>query len=549
MEYSLSSSLVGGSGSLNPDKLSLNLQFSTDKTLTARKGPTPTFVRASTGTYFGSDGYLKSAANNVARFDHDTSYVGSKLELVIINGIDTSSGAVPSEIISFTSLDSNGFPYFSSSLFEVSYNGSYWEILWIGGSGLFAATSVQLSGTYTLIEGDAVSVSATLSLACKGLLIEESSANFATYSQLLTNVSWVTIATTASAVGIGPTAETAFEMTETSATAQHNITNTGGLTTAQAASFTSGLSYTFSVFAKKSAGSIDWIQMTGTGPAFGAFQHANFNIGTGVVGYYTGTPVGSPPKIESVGNGWYRCSLTVVATATAIGNAIGVVLTNNTDTVVRAPSYIGSTANKVLLTMAQVEQKAFPTSYIPTTTGTAPRSADLCSITSSAFTSFYNQPAGTMIVDGHNSMSSDLNNIRWTSCSPITGGRAFEIEGGSTLLRFVEPTSPLSEVTISSSFSLPSKFGLACSLNDFQGVSKGILGGVDTTATMTSPTTLNIGNLDASSSFINGCISSIQYYKKRLPNAKLIMATNPNANIYSFNGDVYTDSSSNLYTY
>jgi hypothetical protein len=35
MDFSLSSSLVG-SAVLNPDKLSLDLQFATDKTLTAR---------------------------------------------------------------------------------------------------------------------------------------------------------------------------------------------------------------------------------------------------------------------------------------------------------------------------------------------------------------------------------------------------------------------------------------------------------------------------------------------------------------------------------
>jgi len=59
------------SGAGNPDGLSLNLQFAADKTLTARKGPTPTFTRASTATFIGSDGLIQSAAINAARFDHD----------------------------------------------------------------------------------------------------------------------------------------------------------------------------------------------------------------------------------------------------------------------------------------------------------------------------------------------------------------------------------------------------------------------------------------------------------------------------------------------
>jgi hypothetical protein len=70
MNYSLGN-MLGGAGALNADKLSLNIQFATDKSLTARKGPTPTFTRASTATFVGSDGLIQSAAINAARFDHD----------------------------------------------------------------------------------------------------------------------------------------------------------------------------------------------------------------------------------------------------------------------------------------------------------------------------------------------------------------------------------------------------------------------------------------------------------------------------------------------
>ena len=70
MNYSLGNMLNGGE-SLNADGLSLDLQFATDKTLTARKGPTPTFTRASTATFIGSNGLIQSAAINAARFDHD----------------------------------------------------------------------------------------------------------------------------------------------------------------------------------------------------------------------------------------------------------------------------------------------------------------------------------------------------------------------------------------------------------------------------------------------------------------------------------------------
>ena len=67
--------MLNGAGGLNADGLSLDLQFAADKTLTARKGPTPVFTRASTGTFVGSNGLIQTAAVNAARFDHDSAGV------------------------------------------------------------------------------------------------------------------------------------------------------------------------------------------------------------------------------------------------------------------------------------------------------------------------------------------------------------------------------------------------------------------------------------------------------------------------------------------
>jgi len=72
MKYALGN-MLNGAGGLNADGLTLDLQFATDKTLAARKGPTPTFTRASAATFIGSNGLIQSAAINAARFDHDPS--------------------------------------------------------------------------------------------------------------------------------------------------------------------------------------------------------------------------------------------------------------------------------------------------------------------------------------------------------------------------------------------------------------------------------------------------------------------------------------------
>jgi len=58
-------------GRTNPGlSAALDLRFALDKSLTAYRGPTPSFSRASTGTYFNSSGVLTSASINAPRFNH-----------------------------------------------------------------------------------------------------------------------------------------------------------------------------------------------------------------------------------------------------------------------------------------------------------------------------------------------------------------------------------------------------------------------------------------------------------------------------------------------
>lgn len=75
MPLGLGNNLIRSGGAGNPDGLSLDLQFAADKTLSARRGPNPVLTRSQvspTGsTYVGSDGLIKYADADVARFDHN----------------------------------------------------------------------------------------------------------------------------------------------------------------------------------------------------------------------------------------------------------------------------------------------------------------------------------------------------------------------------------------------------------------------------------------------------------------------------------------------
>jgi hypothetical protein len=397
MQYVLGNMLNGGG--INPDGLSLDLQFAADKTLTARRGPTPVFTRGSTGTFVGSNGLIQSAAINEARFDHDP-----------------------------------------------------------------------------------------VTLACKGLLIEEGRTNLFSSTNLN---DWLTARVTKTAItGIGLTNQ-ATTLT---------IFETGSTYIYRSATLTTGVAYAISVRVK-----------AGTAPScsFGVFEDAKFSRGfnlstnqwaaSGGAAEFTNYTV--TPNID----GWFLVSAIYTPTGATGLKSIGFIIS-------------GTLTETASFDTPQIEAGSFPTSYIPTTTGTLARSADVCSITGGNFTSFYNQPEGTVIVHGDSASGSGS---RWCGTGPSNAVRAFELYGKTNLVYF--ESSGGTENSIGA-ITLPTKFGLACKLNDFQGVRNGTLGGADTNATMPSPTTFHIGSL-LGSEVLNGCIISLRYYKKRLPNAKLVQLT------------------------
>jgi hypothetical protein len=120
---------------------------------------------------------------------------------------------------------------------------------------------------------------------------------------------------------------------------------------------------------------------------------ANYTLsgaGSADVGTATGTgAIAATPSITLQANGWYRCSLSVTLVAPA---NICVFIYPGTAT-------SQTTASQTLVWGAQLEAGAFPTSYIATTGTSATRSADIATITGTAFSGWYNQGQGTMFAD------------------------------------------------------------------------------------------------------------------------------------------------------
>jgi hypothetical protein len=165
----------------------------------------------------------------------------------------------------------------------------------------------------------------------------------------------------------------------------------------QVATLTSGTTYTFSCFGKfgalSSGFSLNVFDENAASYGSGVCQAFNLNEGTlgasGTIGAgFTLQSVG----MEDYGNGWYRCRMTVLMgytpTAPRVGFRIGTQITGR-------PSSVAS--GTVNAWGAQLETGSVATSYIPTTTGSVTRNADVISVTGVA--GLIGQTEGTMYAE------------------------------------------------------------------------------------------------------------------------------------------------------
>jgi hypothetical protein len=173
----------------------------------------------------------------------------------------------------------------------------------------------------------------------------------------------------------------AVNVTANSTTSPSGIVNADTMTgsgliaarlVSQVVALTSGTSYAATFYVKKSTN--DFVQIYTFNATGGHF--ANFDINSGAVGS-VGTTFGSNPtsSITSVGNGWYRCSMVLSAAVTA-SSGFGIALVSSSTS---ARLEANTLTTSVFLWGAQLEAGAYPTSYIPTSSASVTRNADIIS--------------------------------------------------------------------------------------------------------------------------------------------------------------------------
>ena len=163
---------------------------------------------------------------------------------------------------------------------------------------------------------------------------------------------WDTVRATISAdAAIAPDGlTTADKLVEDGTAAQTHLTRFDDV------DVTSGINYRWSVYAK--AAGRDWLYMNMGSEGFSG-QTCSFNLSTGQLG----TQNSDGASISSIGNSWYRCTVTGVSDATVTNNEPILFLAEGDDD----PTYDGNSTDGIFFWGAQFNLLASSDIYVKTT--------------------------------------------------------------------------------------------------------------------------------------------------------------------------------------
>jgi len=344
-----------------------------------------------------------------------------------------------------------------------------------------------------------------------GLLLEAAGTNLFTYSEDFSNAAWtkLNITVTSNAANAPDGTSTADLIVPSTANASHTVYT----------SATVG-NTTHSRFVYAKAAGYRYLQLD-MSAVYDTSCFANFDLQDGLVGSKGATVLSS--GIEKLPNGWYKCYLTAGLPPGGAGSAFMHIAVVDSLTAGRLPGFAGDGTSGIYIWGAQVEASSFPTSYIPTTTATVTRaadvsssatvtrSADVASITGTNFSSWYNQSAGSLLAVTNRSNNSSEPFSAWSlSDNPLCA---------------IYQTRSLFRIN---NYGLIPGSGVTGLMRQIYAYTDGIsVAGVSNgntvlTASASTPvtcTSLRIGGY--SSYYLNGTIARLTYWPTRLSNATL----------------------------
>ena len=357
-------------------------------------------------------------------------------------------------------------------------------------------------------------------LAPNGLLIEEQRVNLVLQSQDFTTTWTANNVTVTANTQVAPDGTTTAETIDDDvANAVHDVNQT--IVT------TSGLTYTLSAFLKNGTRQFAILACSGSATSYAS---AKFDLSAGTLGSTTASGASwsvVSSSITSVGNSWYRCTITfVVGTTTGTAARIGMATNGTTFTASQRglEVYTGTDAT-IFSWGAQLEAGAFPTSYIPTVASQVTRTADVATMTGTNFSSWYNATEGTLYGEFFRTATTNSGQGRVFSISDGSNSNAIELyqTGGSN------PAAQITTSGVGQALWTPSGFtvgalikeALAFATNSSQASFNGSAETQDTSCTVPVVNQTRIGNRQDGLRALNGTISRIAFYPRRLANAEL----------------------------
>ena len=362
--------------------------------------------------------------------------------------------------------------------------------------------------------------------ASRGLLIEEARTNLLERSAEFDNAYWgkIDAAVVANAATSPASTLTADRV--------HPSTNSAASVLVRNVAASASTAYSASVFVKAAGKTFGFLQINfnQSSTPIRAFAFT-IDLSSGTLGAQqdlVGATTGVTATATSVGSGWYR--LSVSFTTTALTDEIAF-LPGPCDAA-NSRTVTASGTDGIFAWGAQLEAGAFPTSYIPTTTAAATRSADSAVVT--PISGFYNQAEGTLFAEVRENGIDVLYGA--ASLDTDTSDNRIDIRRSNDAanVSFFVSNAGASQAQIFRSLTAAAqtyKGAVAYRADDIAAVSNGGAAGTDTSATLPTLTHLRIGGLSLVSPatgngfHLNGHIRKIAYYPKRLSNALLQQLT------------------------
>jgi hypothetical protein len=329
---------------------------------------------------------------------------------------------------------------------------------------------------------------------CPSLLVEPQRTNSIVYSQDITNVMWADAGGTA-------TANTAISPDGTQ--------NADTLTGARYQGGGSSNTWTFSCYAKKVNGDNKFLLRLDVPTT----NYAQFDLNTGIIDFVSS---GYNATITAVENGWYRCTLTTPP-STSIANIVLVSANGGTYS-----TYVWG---------AQIEVGNYASSYIPTTSASVTRNADVISKT--GISSLIGQTEGTLFYDGYfGNNSSEVYIFLQASGSGGVDNSIYLQKNANPTIGVKVFSGPTQIANINGgSFSVGDRIKIAAAYkaNDFVLYINGTQIGTDTSGTPPTCANFNLGNYAGAPTnedfLLNKGVNAAALWKTRLTNATLATLT------------------------